>query len=689
MKHFTNLNYCYFFKDSYYFRKIIHHKYLKDYQKNLLYRRSLRLVLSKRIYKYLTNNKEELIRYLNYISISLTSILKKDKSLTIQDINFYIQTTTEEYIKRAIIENSDLEDKRLRKLQGISENGELINGYELQKLSERFKKLDNIYKKMTLNTDKVKDEAIKIIKNSDINLEDVLIKIPANKLNVFYEMTIKAEREILKNDIKIYIKRNIEEFYCLISKSTLGFDEKVDEAHSVYIVLIIENKKQDNYLKFLKQQNKRYNENINIDETSIKEMFEKFSNQKYQESILNIKNDVSLIIDDFIKFKGYDEKATKTKLANLTPLKDYLQGNGKEYITKDLESLTLEDIRKLEEILSEATPKTRAKDMMNKNIFDLVEIRKKKQLKRYSFNTLKGFADDTKLFWKYYCKYINKTQDKEIFDSFSPHLVVNKKNFEDGIIEEEYRDFNNTELQILLDENFTEKEVYRLLLNYPRTFWAFVFGLVLGMRLAEIAQLDVEDVKKHLENNEEYYYLYLNANNGKSLKNKNAHRNVPIPRLILDLGFLNYLELRRKRGLTKVFDIPKSGENVITGYFARVFKKFLNLEDSKVCFHSFRQTFITKINELAKAEEELNANLKRIYGHSEGTTTNIYLGRINPKKAVEILNKEIERDNLNYSNLISTMDKYYNNKIIKSLNIDSSFPYNTASLVRPKMTRKI
>ena len=52
---------------------------------------------------------------------------------------------------------------------------------------------------------------------------------------------------------------------------------------------MIENKKQDNYLKFLKQQNKIYNENINIDETSIREIFEKFSNQKNEEAILNIK----------------------------------------------------------------------------------------------------------------------------------------------------------------------------------------------------------------------------------------------------------------------------------------------------------------------------------------------------------------------------------------------------------------
>lgn len=105
MTHFTNLNYCYFFKDSYYFKKNIHHKHLKDYQKNLLYRRSLRLILNKRIYKYLTINKEDLNKYLNHINISLNSILKKDKSLTIQDVNFYIQTTTEEYIKRAKVEN--------------------------------------------------------------------------------------------------------------------------------------------------------------------------------------------------------------------------------------------------------------------------------------------------------------------------------------------------------------------------------------------------------------------------------------------------------------------------------------------------------------------------------------------------------------------------------------------------------
>lgn len=687
MTHFTNLNYCYFFKDSYYFKKNIHHKHLKDYQKNLLYRRSLRLILNKRIYKYLSANKEELHKYLNHINISLTLILKKDKSLTVQDINFYIQDTTEEYIQRAIIENSDLEDKRLKKLQGINENGELINGYGLQKLSERFKKLDNIYKKMTLIPDKVKDEAIKIIKNSDINLEDILIKIPADRLNFFYEMTIKAEREISKNDIKIYIKRNIEEFYHLISKSTLNFDEKVNEAHSVYIVLIIENKKQENYLKFLKHQNK-YTNNIDIDETSIKEMFEKFTQQKNEEAILNLKSDVTLIINDFIKFKGYDENATKTKLANLTPLKDYLQGNGKEYIKKDLESLTLEDVRKLEILLSEATPKTRAKELINKNLFDLVELRKKKQLKRYGFNTLKGFCEDTKQFWKYYCKYINKTQEKEIFESFSPQFLLNKVNYLEGIIEEEYREFNNVELQILIDKNFNEKEMYRLLLNYPRNFWAFIFGLVLGMRLAEIVGLVVEDVKKHIENHEEYYYLYLNANH-KSLKNQNAHRNIPIPNLILDLGFLNYLELRKKRGLKELFDIPASGENVISSYFGRVFKKLLNIENDKVCFHSFRSTFITKINELAENEEELNANLKRIYGHSEGTTTNSYLGRINPKKGFEILNKAISKDSLNYANLIDIMNKYYNNKIIKSLDIDSSFPYNKNSLVKPKMTRKI
>ena len=54
---------------------------------------------------------------------------------------------------------------------------------------------------MTLNPDKVKDEAIKIIKNSDINLEDVLIKIPANNLP---DCTIISIFEIDDNYYRVF-----------------------------------------------------------------------------------------------------------------------------------------------------------------------------------------------------------------------------------------------------------------------------------------------------------------------------------------------------------------------------------------------------------------------------------------------------------------------------------------------------
>ena len=129
-----------------------------------------------------------------------------------------------------------------------------------------------------------------------------------------------------------------------------------------------------------------------------------------------------------------------------------------------------------------------------------------------------------------------------------------------------------------------------------------------------------------------------------------------IHNLILDLGFLNYLEIRKKRGLIKLFDIPKSGENAISGYFARIFKKFLNLEDSKVCFHSFRQTFITKINELAEAEEELNTNLKRIYGHSEGTMA----GAKACKQVLDIVaqGKDVNEEYRKYKELASAIDQW-------------------------------
>ena len=81
--------YSYFFKNTHYFRKMIHPKYIKNRSTYLYYRRSLKLCMNEDFYLYLTSNKEELDKILEFINYKLTYKLQEGKELDIVDINSY------------------------------------------------------------------------------------------------------------------------------------------------------------------------------------------------------------------------------------------------------------------------------------------------------------------------------------------------------------------------------------------------------------------------------------------------------------------------------------------------------------------------------------------------------------------------------------------------------------------------
>lgn len=692
MTHFTNLQYCYFFKDSYYFKKNINPKFLKNKEKQFIYRRSLKLILNKKMYKFFTLNKEELKKFLIHINLELTNFLKKgEKKVDTHDINFFIHKITEDYIQRAIIENSELEEKRLKELQNIDENGNLENGYELQKLSERFKDLDFLYKNLVIKTKEVREEGLKIIKNSDISFEEVLEKIPPEKMQSLYEMAIKSEREVIKNDIKIYMKRNLEQFYNLISPNSKNFDEKLDEAFNRYIILIMDNKKQKSYIKLIQEQ--KPNNSISLDETTFKEMFNKFANEKKEEAILNLKSDIDILVNNFCNYINYTGGTLKNAKAELTPLSDYLKGNGKEYLAKSCEDLTNEDVRELEILISEATPKNRAKKYDNATLFDLVEFRKKDpSLKPYSNNTILGMEAQIKKFWKYYVKQIDKTQDPLLFDDFNPSFIRSNKNIEEDLIEECSRGFTNKEIEILINEKLNENEIKRLLINNPKNFYALIIGILTGMRGAEIALIETESVKKQIgSDKQEYYYFYVSKSD---LKTEAAHRNVPIHQLLIDLGFLNYVKRRIKHKKEKLFDFSEASRNAnLTGYLKRFIEKYLILnENEKLNFHSFRRRIATKLTHFAKGGEENDKNIDKLLGHTIAGSRKSYLGRLDPQIGYKILDNLIREDDLDFLPLINRTQKYfskYNIEIVYNLDLDTSFDYSTISTQKREKTRKI
>ena len=298
--------YSYFFKNTHYFRKMIHPKYIKNRSTYLYYRRSLKLCMNEDFYLYLTSNKEELDKILEFINYKLTHKLQEGEKLDIVDINSYIQKICEEYRELACIENSELEDKRIEALKYIDEDNKLHAGFHLQALTVKFKEIDEQYSDFS-DKQITQKLAMEIIKRSNISIEKIFKEIPADKLINFYEILIKNEREVLKNDIKLYIKRNLIQFYPLISSQIKEESEKVEQALYKYLSLVQNNPKQKNYLSFIERNsiNQNNSNSFNITQSLNKEelisMFKESLKEDEQKKVLDTSLNIDSIIDEYIK----------------------------------------------------------------------------------------------------------------------------------------------------------------------------------------------------------------------------------------------------------------------------------------------------------------------------------------------------------------------------------------------------
>lgn len=133
------------------------------------------------------------------------------------------------------------------------------------------------------------------------------------------------------------------------------------------------------------------------------------------------------------------------------------------------------------------------------------------------------------------------------------------------------------------------------LLTRNGNYWVPLVGLFSGLREGEILYLQIRDIRC----SEGVYYIDVNKMDGKSLKNKQSARRIPIHPELQKIGFLEYWE-KRKGECTetdRLFDgitFPKNGK-VIKNY-SRNFSKFLKeiavKESEKEAFHSFRNNYV-------------------------------------------------------------------------------------------------
>jgi integrase len=125
--------------------------------------------------------------------------------------------------------------------------------------------------------------------------------------------------------------------------------------------------------------------------------------------------------------------------------------------------------------------------------------------------------------------------------------------------------------------------------------WLPLVALFTGARLEEIGQLDAADVME--EDGVKFLFIHADQSTERRLKNKASRRKVPIHPRLVELGFLEFVELRRKQGAVKLFSSlkemkgrPDKRTDAFSKWWRRYTEEIGVKAGKQKKFHSFRHT---------------------------------------------------------------------------------------------------
>ena len=193
------------------------------------------------------------------------------------------------------------------------------------------------------------------------------------------------------------------------------------------------------------------------------------------------------------------------------------------------------------------------------------------------------------------------------------HLSKKAKAAAPQTIEREY--FSTEELHSL----FHGSIYCDLDFKHPYQFWTPLMALFTGMRLGEICQLELTDIRE--ENG--IPYIDINETEEKHVKSEAGKRKTPIHPFLVQLGLLDFVELQRTRHETRLFSNLKRHKttgkwgNNVTKWFTK-YRRACGIggmegEQSSLVFHSFRHTAFT----WAKHNDINRSIVQETLGHEE------------------------------------------------------------------------
>ncbi|MCG9107716.1 phage integrase N-terminal SAM-like domain-containing protein [Laribacter hongkongensis] len=176
------------------------------------------------------------------------------------------------------------------------------------------------------------------------------------------------------------------------------------------------------------------------------------------------------------------------------------------------------------------------------------------------------------------------------------HKVFTKNDAKKASASNGYKPFTDDELKAIFQPQLLSEA------QRPADFWLPMLGLFTGGRISELAQLDIADIQQH----EGIWAISINGEGDKSIKTLAATRLIPIHPILLDCGFLDYVNDTKAYG-TKIF--PYLTPDTFGSYGATPSERWgkyldkLGIKDKQKVFHSFRSTSNDRLKQNGVPEE--------------------------------------------------------------------------------------
>jgi integrase len=193
----------------------------------------------------------------------------------------------------------------------------------------------------------------------------------------------------------------------------------------------------------------------------------------------------------------------------------------------------------------------------------------------------------------------------------------------DGTGESGRRPFEEDELRRL----FTHESYQERRFTSAYSFWMIPLALFTGARQTELAQLEVADFieldgihcinitdaegpKDKSEKDDAKESEAEGPEWKRRLKTKNARRLVPIHPELLRMGLIEYVQALREAGEARAFpDLSLAGRDgpgqVVSRWFQRFRKSIGDKSKQETVFHSFRNTFITRVRDNGISSDDI------------------------------------------------------------------------------------